>query len=72
MSECYLCGTPDTATVLIKCQWYGRGTKWLCVQCVRTVTVRETSPSPAKPRGARAVRGRVGREESPRLGRTIL
>ena len=68
MSQCHLCGTPDTATVLIKCQWYGRGTKWLCVQCVRTVTVREASPSPAKPRSARAVRGRVG----PGTGRTIL
>ena len=68
MSQCHFCGTPDTATVLIKCQWFGRGTKWLCVQCVRTVTVREISPAAAKLRSARAVRGRVGSG----TGRTIL
>jgi hypothetical protein len=72
MSQCHLCGTPDTATVLIKCQWYGRGTKWLCIQCVRTVSGRETTPSSAKPRSARAVRGGVGREVGPGTGHTIL
>lgn len=72
MSQCHLCGTPGTATVLIKCQWFGRGTKWLCIQCVRTVTLRDTSPTAAKPRSVRAVRGRVEREVGPRSGRTIL
>jgi hypothetical protein len=72
MSQCHLCGSPDTATVLIKCQWFGRGTKWLCIQCVRTVTLRDTSPTAAKPRSVRAVRGRVEREVGPGSGRTIL
>jgi hypothetical protein len=35
MSKCETCGMPDTQTVLVKCQWYGRGTKWLCVDCLR-------------------------------------
>lgn len=72
MSQCHLCGTLDTATVLIKCQWFGRGTKWLCIQCVRTVSRQDTSPSPAKPRSVHAVRGRAGRDVGPGIGRTIL
>lgn len=49
MSKCHLCGTPDTATVLIKCQWFGRGTKWLCLECVRSTAARPAGRlSPAR------------------------
>jgi hypothetical protein len=72
MSQCHLCGTPDTATVLIKCQWFGRGTKWLCIQCMRTASTREMSSSLVKPRSVRAVRRRAGSIVGPETGRTIL
>jgi hypothetical protein len=65
MSQCHLCGTPDTGTVLIKCQWFGRGTKWLCVECLRTGSVQPTGSRPAvKPRGARAGTARAGRVDA--------
>src|SRR2546430_17588092 len=49
MSKCHLCGTPDTATVLIKCQRFGRGTKWLCLECVRSTAARPAGQlSPAR------------------------
>jgi hypothetical protein len=36
VSKCHVCGLPDTQTVLVKCQWFGRGTKWVCVDCLRS------------------------------------
>ncbi|MDQ7821059.1 MAG: hypothetical protein QN173_03100 [Armatimonadota bacterium] len=43
MSKCHVCGLPDTQTVLVKCQWFGRGTKWLCVECLRSRPLAETA-----------------------------
>ena len=39
MSQCQACGKLSIATVLVKVQWFGRGTKWLCLDCVRTAAV---------------------------------
>lgn len=39
MSKCHICGISDRGTVLVKVQWFGRGTKWLCLDCVRTGVV---------------------------------
>lgn len=61
MSRCHLCGIPDAQAILVKCQWFGRGTKWLCVECVRRGSARPADPIPAaRPRAARAARVRTG------------
>lgn len=36
MSKCQICAAPGTGTILLKVQWFGRGTKWLCMHCVRS------------------------------------
>ncbi len=63
MSKCHVCGLPDTQTVLVKCQWFGRGTKWLCVECLRSRAITDgaargagrSDPAPgrARPEAAR-------------------
>jgi len=48
MSQCQACGKLSNATVLVKVQWFGRGTKWLCLDCVRTaaLSAEKTTSSP--------------------------
>lgn len=61
VSKCHLCGIADAQAILVKCQWFGRGTKWLCVECVRRGSARPAAPIPAaRPRAARAARVRTG------------
>ncbi len=73
MSKCHLCGTPDTGTVLIKCQWFGRGTKWLCIDCVRSASARPADRLPAtRPRSAPPMGARAGSLDAPaKLGRDL-
>ncbi len=46
MSKCQVCGKMSGATVLVKVQWFGRGTKWLCVDCVRLGEIKPQDRSP--------------------------
>ena len=57
-----MCGLPDAQTVLVKCQWFGRGTKWLCVDCLRTRTLTPATSvqGPDRPDPAAATRARPG------------
>jgi hypothetical protein len=66
MSKCHLCAAPDTGTVLIKVQWFGRGTKWLCLDCLRVASTRSRGQgSPGRPRNVRAAGTRIGDLDAP-------
>lgn len=66
MSKCHLCAAPDTGTVLIKVQWFGRGTKWLCLDCLRASPTRSSGQgSSGRPRGVRAAGTQIGNVDVP-------
>lgn len=58
VSKCETCGLPDSETILVKCQWYGRGTKWLCVDCLRAGSRPERSAARGdrRPAGSEVLR----------------
>jgi len=61
VSKCHLCGIHDAQAILIKCQWFGRGTKWVCLDCVRGAPAPPAGPAPAaRPRAVRRERVRAG------------